>query len=88
MVTFRGTASIHKPLKTMSAGPSTARLAKRKRSEPTPNEVRALVDTGDADAAATLISRDSALSRFWMESDPIRAFRNRDADRVTYAQFV
>jgi len=69
----------------MSAGPSTAR-PKRKRSGLTPNELRALVNTGDADAAKTLIERDSALSRFWMQSEPIRAPRN--SDRVTYAQFV
>jgi len=71
----------------MSAGPSIRR-AKRKRSGLTPNELRARVNTGDADAAETLIKRDSALSKFWMESDPIRAFRTRDPDRVTYAQFV
>ena len=64
----------------MSAGPSSSRLAKRKRDDaPTPNELRALVDLGDADAAATLIKRDSALSRLRLEIEQMRD--PRDSDR-------
>ena len=71
----------------MSAGPSSSRLAKRKRDDaPTPNELRALVDLGDAGAAATLIKRDSALSRLRLEIAQMRD--PRESDRKPYRWFA